>query len=262
MRSLRTLDFRKVFSHRVFLFTMVLICFSSYGVSIARSKILVISNRQIPEHFRDEKPKVSELRIKLIEEDLREKIGLHSLEFNVYGELVYDVSEEPKSGSEKMRKAITGAIEDEWNVFKIGDYSNARTIHFALTDEGTIDVNTDITFYNVKFDFADFKNSKKYSDSEALKSFTIGITLFHEIDHKVSYDEENPHPLFGVRPETHSENVLGVIENANLVRSELGLIQRDTKRLSGKRYRRNIYEIPFVTHSGKYRFLRWEVKRW
>ena len=261
MQNLQALDLRRGFSQKVFLFIFVLAYFFFNGVSIAKSKIIIISSRQTPEHFGNEKRKVSESQIKLIEEDLRKKTGLEGLGFNEYSELVYDVLEEPKSGSEKLREAITGAIEDEFNIFQIIDYSNSRAIQFALTDEGTIDVNTDITTYKLKFDFADFKNSKKYSDSEALDSFTLGITLFHEIDHKVSYNEESPHSLYGVRAETHSGGFSGVIENVNLVRRELGLIPRDTKRLSGKRYRKNIYEIPFVVRSGKYKFLRWEIKR-
>ncbi len=235
---------------RVLRFLIFFIVFLS-SVLLAEAKILIVGNSK--DHG------LSQKQVEELERDLHSKTGLESLRFDGRGELVFDLREKAEKGSRKMRQAITGAILDDRNIFEIGDHSNSGKIHFALTDAGTIDVNTLITVYKVQFDFADFKNAERFSDAEVLESYTLGITLFHEIDHKAGYDTENPMPLFGVRPETSSPNTTGVIENVNSVRAELGLILRDTKRIAGRRYGKNMFEIPFLDQSGKKKYLRWEI---
>lgn len=237
------LDFERDLVRKLSVGFVISICLLSYGVLITKSKIIINVNRGL-----------SESQKELFEKDLREKTGLQSIGFNQENELDYDVWEVAKSGSQKMREAITGAIDDELNIFQISNYSNAKNVHFAIADKGMIDVNTKITYYELKFDFADFESAKKYSDAEALNSFTLAMNLFHEINHKVSYTQNNMSRLQGVRPEVN------VRQNVNSIRQELGLIMRDTHKILGKKYRENMYKILFVDKSGKRKFLRWKVK--
>lgn len=243
MRKVKVLDFEKDLVRKLSIGFFVSVCLLSYGVLITKSKIIVSTNRGL-----------SELQKELFEKDLREKTGLQSLKFNEENELNYGVWEVAQSGSQKMREAITGAIDDELNIFQISNYSNAKDVHFAITDKGMIDVNTKITYYELKFDFADFESAKKYSDAGVLDSFTLAMNLFHEINHKVSYSQNSISRLQGVRPEAN------VRQNVNSIRQELGLIMRDTDEKLGKKYRKNMYKILFVDKSGKRKFLRWKVK--
>src|SRR5262249_54670483 len=127
-----------------------------------------------------------------IERDLRAKTGLNSIGFDKNGRLAYDKSEKANGGSAQLRQAITGAIDDQKNVFQLGDYSNSENIQFASTDAGSFNSTTGITTYQVQLDFADYQDARNLSDTEAIDSFTIGLTLYHEVDHKVSYDPANP----------------------------------------------------------------------
>lgn len=236
-------SFEQCFSHKIIIPAIILIYWLIFGVLFAQARILIDSAN------------ISKSQIELFEKDLRAKTGLQSLGFNEENELDYDVWETAKYGSQKMREGIIGAIDDELNIFKIRNYPNAKDIHFARTDAGTVDIVTKITTYEIKFDFADFHNAGKNSDIEALESFTLAINLFHEIDHKVSYDISSPIPMHKVRSE------IRVRENVNFTRKELGLILRDTKRVLGRKYHRDVYEIPFVDRLGRRKFLRWRIKR-
>ena len=202
-------------------------------------------------------------RREAIVNDIREKTGLVSLAADENNVLFLKGLNEILGGSETMRSLILGAIEDMENTFLIQDYSRSARINFSQTDQGTVNVETGKTRYIVGFDFDDFEKSRRYSSDEALGSFSLGINLFHEIDHKVSYDPTDPIPESGVRPDKSSERERGVIENTNLVREELGLIARDPKSKFGIRYRglvsqfRNTLQILFRNKKGKRRFLRW-----
>ena len=195
--------------------------------------------------------------------DLREKTGLLSIALNGQGELNYDRLEAPFSGSVKMRSLIVSAIDDTRNTFQIIDKSRSRNVHFSLTDQGTVDIQTGDVVYHVYFDFDDFAESRNYSSEQAIRSFSTGLVLFHEIDHKVSYDPTDPLPANGVRPDRSSRGIRGVIENTNIVRAELGLIPRDEKNVHRNRYRGLVHflkktaKIPFRNYSGKRKFLRW-----
>jgi len=197
-------------------------------------------------------------------DDLREKTGLSSLRVRQEGFLIYDGKSESSDGSKTMRHLISGAIDDQLNTFEIKSESKSTSIHFSQTDQGTVNTETGKTRYLVSFDFEDFDKSRRYSSGEALGAFSYAINLFHEIDHKVSYDPSDPIPPSGVRPDRGSPIHRGVIEQTNLVRKELGLIARDSKTRFGFRYRglvslfRNTYQILFRDRKGKKKFLRWK----
>lgn len=245
---------------------IILAFFLLFIPMIASARIVVISSEYAKTSPEDKKRILSAAQIQELEADLRAKMGLKSLAFNKEGELLYDSLETPQAGSGKLRRIITGAIDDTRNIFEIGNYSGFRNIHFAVTDAGTIDIDRHVTVYRVKLDFGDFRDMQRYSPKDVLKSYTLGITLFHEIDHKVSYDPDDPIPPSGVRPDKSSKGVRGVIENTNMVRRELSLPERRSDQHRGKKYRgiiatfRNTYQIAFVTSNGKRQQLRWRLR--
>ncbi|NNE98337.1 MAG: hypothetical protein HKN25_04870 [Pyrinomonadaceae bacterium] len=212
------------------------------------------------------KYEISDTQKKEIENDLREKMGLASIGFDKHETLIYDKREPAIRGSEKMRELILSAIDDQKNVFLVCNYSGANEVQFAKTDKGWIDVNSRITTYEIMFDFEDFENSRRYTPDVVLESYSLGILLFHEIDHKVSYDPKYPIPPTGVRPDKSSRGVRGVIENTNIVRRELSLVLRNSKRRIAKRYRganqifTNTRQITFKGPAGKRNFLRWKLE--
>ena len=163
-----------------------------------------------------------------------------------------------------MRQLIIGAINDSKNTFRIFDSSNSDKVLFGKTDQGTVDLDTGEVKYDIEFDFADFANARKFSSEDVLGSFSFGLTLFHELDHKVSYDPRDPIPESNVRPDKSTRKVRGVIENTNIVRGELALIPRLSSAHSGRVYKgkisflKNTYQIPFVDSSGKKKYLRWK----
>ena len=182
-------------------------------------------------------PGISQERMDEFVNDLREKTGLKNLKIGKGNFLAYTDHSETIGGSQTMRQLIKGAIDDNANTFVITDESRSTKIHFSQTDQGTVDIETGKTRYLVNFDFEDFDRSRRYSSNEALGSFSFAINLFHEIDHKVSYDPNDPIPASGVRPDKGSREHRGVIEQTNLVRKELGLISRDSKTRFGFRYK-------------------------
>ena len=198
--------------------------------------------------------------------DIREKTGLLSIDINQRGELTYDRAEASFGGSAKMRSLVLGAMEDEKNTFQIIDISGSKDVHFSITDQGTVDIQTGEVLFQIFFDFSDFVASRNYSSKQAIQSFTPGLVLFHEIDHKVSYDPNDPIPASGVRPDKSSGTVRGVIENTNNVRAELGLIPRVEKGFHRHKYQGLVglfgksAVIPFRNNAGKRRFLRWCIK--
>ena len=226
-----------------------------------------ISNGSISDHIRGKYYLVSGANIERIEAELRKTTGLNRITVNKNGVLSYDKNEKSTSGSEKMRRAILGAIDDQKNVFRIINVSRSRKIQFGVTDQGTTDVNSRITTYQIMIDFADFENSRKYTPEEVQKSFTVGIVIFHEIDHKASYDSRDPLPKSGIRPDISSRGIRGVIENTNAVRKELSLSLRDPKQYLGKIYYghspvfANTHQIEFQSATGKRKlFLRWRLE--
>ncbi len=200
-----------------------------------------------------------------MESDLRKKTGLASLRFDENAELVYDNTEAPNGGSEAMREVILEATNDMMRVFSIVDASESEDVHFALTDQGTVDITSRVTTYLIRYDYDDFENSRKYTSAEVQESYSLGITLFHEIDHKVSYDKNHPIPPGGIRPDKCGKGVRGVIANTNKVRKELSLVLRRADEHMGRLYRglsqkyRKTYEIRFETIKGKgVLHLRWK----
>lgn len=255
-------------SSRIFIYTAIIfliqtILFANFQV---RAEILVISGEYIDSHPEDKKHLVSDRRIEEITADLRQKTGLQSIRFDPAGTLVYDELEKAGGGSAKLRRTIKGAIGDERNVFVIGDYSGRRDIHFAVTDEGTLEVRENVRYYRIKIDYRDFKNCRRFTPKEVLRAYTMAIILFHEIDHKTSYDPNDPIPAAGIRPDKSSGKVRGVIENTNAVRRELSLIERKADRHNGELYRglvdfyRNTFQIRFVNLAGNRRHLRWKAE--
>ena len=208
-----------------------------------------------------------------IEADLREKTGLQSIHFNRSGVLAYDPEDLEDLGSRRLRQTIVAAIDDPKHIFEICDFSGSRHIHFAVTDEGTIVERLKLVgstyypmgkviVYRIQIDFSDYKNSQAYTPREVYNANTLGITLFHEIDHKVSYDPDDPIPPRGTRPDRSTARIRGVIENTNTVRRELSLPIRETIYAKAAecfgRSESDTYQISFRTKSGKRRFLRWK----
>jgi len=217
----------------------------------------------------DKKHKLSKAEMNAIEKDLQAKTGLTSIKFDSNGKLTYDRSEVAKGGSASLRQAIEGAIDDHKNIFQLGNYSGSESVNFAETDAGTVTVNgnTRVTTYQVKIDFADFSDAKNLSDVDALKSFTVGLVLAHEIDHKVSYDPGNPIPsdFPAGRPDISPRaGVPGVIDDDNVIRSQLGLIPRAPGTHTGENYTgkdpqyKGTVSIQFNDPSGKAKFVRWK----
>jgi hypothetical protein len=254
---------------------MVLISFYSFAPIVSHAKIIVESTNQDSGKAGNGKHRISSSQKTAIENDLNEKSGLKSIKFDRNGELSYDKSETTGNGSEKFRQAITGAIDDEINVFQLSNYSGSKDVIFAEINEGTTVVTTafyegilveksKLSIYRMRIDFADYENSEKHTSDEVLRSHTIGITLFHEINHKVSYDPNDPTPAKGVRPDKSSRRVRGVIENTNMVRKQLSLMLRKSNRHGGKKYTGSFhlyeqcYQLPFVSDSGKRMYLRWK----
>ena len=128
-------------------------------------------------------------------------------------------------------------------------------------------MNSRVTVYQIMIDFADFRKSRRYSPKEVMETYTVGLTLFHEIDHKAGYDPENPHPEFGMRPDKSSNGIRGVIENTNTIRKELSLMLRKSNQHKGQPYKglvaafRNMQEIQFIDESGKNKSLRWKLQK-
>jgi RHS repeat-associated protein len=211
--------------------------------------------------------KLSDDQKRAIERDLQAKTGLSSIHFDNTGKLTYDPNEKANGGSSQVRQAITGAIDDTKNVFAVGDYSGSENIQFASTDAGTVDSSTKVTTYQVKIDFADLREARNLSDTEALAAFTVGLNLYHEIDHKASYDPNNPIPAgMATRPDVSpGPGIPGVIDNVNVGQSQLGLATRAPGAHTGQRYSgsdsrlKNTYQIEFNA-SGKQKFLRWKLE--
>jgi RHS repeat-associated protein len=220
------------------------------------------------EETQDKKHKLTKDEKKAIEKDLQAKTGLSSIHFDKNGKLTYDPSEKANGGSAQFRQSITGAINDSKNVFQIGDYSGSENIQFAETGAGaTTTSNAGVTTYQVKIDFADFRDARNLSDSQALDAFSLGLNLYHEIDHKVSYDPSNPIPAgMATRPDiSPGPGVPGVIDDVNVAQSQLGLASRAPGAHTGQRYNgvdprlKNTYQIEFNA-SGKAKFLRWKLE--
>jgi RHS repeat-associated protein len=209
----------------------------------------------------DKNRKLTEDQKKAIEKDLQAKTGLTSIHFDQNGRLTYDRNERAQGGSAQLRQNILGAIDDPTNLFQIGDYSNSDNIQFAATDEGSVDLTTGITTYQVKIDFADFQDARNLSDTGALDAFSVGLNLDHEIDHKVSYDPNNPLPPGG----RGDGGPNGVIADVNVAQSQLGLATRAPDSHTGQPYKgpdsrlKNTYQIQFNA-SGKAKFLRWKLE--
>ncbi|HEX8459226.1 MAG TPA: NPCBM/NEW2 domain-containing protein [Pyrinomonadaceae bacterium] len=226
---------------------------------------LIDPSGQTIENTNDKKRRLSNEQLNAIEKDLQKKTGLSSIKF-VNGKLTYDKTEVAKGGSAALRQSILGAVNDPKNVFKLSDHSGTENLQFAKIDAGTVDVTTGISTYDVQIDFADFHAARGLSDTDALNAFTLGTELRHEIDHKVSYDPSNP-ILGATRPDVSPRpGYPGVIDNDNVVRSQLGLISRASGAHEGQPYRgadsryKGTYQIQFNDSSGKTKFLRWKLE--
>jgi len=227
---------------------------------------------QIIENTGDRRHKLTESQLKAIRDDLRKKTGLKSIDFaKKTGRFSYDSKEVASGGSTTLRQTITGAIDDSKNVFQLNDYSGSQSVNFAEGDPGTVDSTTRVTTYQIKIDFADYADARNLSDSDAFASFSLGLNLFHEIDHKVSYDSSDPiDSRIGFRDDLTRTiggvSVRGVIERENIVRSQLGLISRDPGTHAGTPYTgndprfRGTHQIPFTDASGQAKFIRWKLE--
>lgn len=211
----------------------------------------------------DEKHHLTEDQMRSLEKDTQIKAGLKSIRFDENGNLTYDKNEKASGGSAKFRQAICGAIDDKKETFRIGNYNDSPDVNFAKS------VRAGVGVISIKIDFADFADAKNLSDRGALDAFSIGLNLYHEIDHYSSYDPKNPLPSSGVRDDTASAAGPGVIDDVNDVQRELNLMIRvpgehngqiypntgSDKRLTGTRY------IEFTDASGRNsKFVRWKLE--
>jgi hypothetical protein len=93
-------------------------------------------------------------------------------------------------------------------------------VAFADVDEGTVHTDSSEkrtrTDYNVRVDFGDFQ--RVGGDNEAKETFSIGLVLIHEFDHKIYNITDSP----------NSDTDPGPLENKylNPIRRELGLAER------------------------------------
>ncbi|REJ75275.1 MAG: hypothetical protein DWQ47_07250 [Acidobacteria bacterium] len=201
--------------------------------------------------------------VEAISEDLRNLSGLRGLEFDEYSSL--HSASEFDEGSPLFREFLLDVIADNRLVFVIENNPGSKLIRFAKTDAGTVDVETGIVEYVIELDAEDFRSCRKLSSREALEAFSIGLVLFHEIDHKVSYDPNDPMPPSGVRPDVSEGELRGVIERTNLIRNELKMALRDPGRHQGEIYRgslpafRSTASISFTDQKGKRRLIRWKL---
>ena len=227
---------------------------------------------QTVENSLDKNKRLSDKQLELIAADLRKKSGLSSITFN-NGVLTYDHNEKASGGSEKLRRAITGAIDDQKNVFRLNDVTGSTSINFQNTDSGTTFQNGQggitRTEYEISIDFGDYQNAALYSDNSALEAFSVGDGLFHEIDHKVSYDPADPIMPGLQRPDTALDplgpafmNVLdrpGVIQNERMVQSQLGLPLRDNDHVAHPGPN-GTFQISFHDKNGNQKFVRWKLE--
>ena len=151
--------------------------------------------------------------MKAIEKDLQKKTGLSSIHFGKDGKLAYDKSEKANGGSADMRAQITSAIDSTTTIFKLGDFSGTN-VAFGETQPRSR-VNGVWTF-DIRIDFADFKNAADYSDTRVMDAFSLGMVIAHEIDHN-----------FPVGTEA-DEGADGVIAHINRMQTQLGLPTRDS----------------------------------
>ncbi|MBI4854828.1 MAG: RHS repeat-associated core domain-containing protein, partial [Acidobacteria bacterium] len=180
---------------------------------------------EIIENSRDKGSALSNSRLKRIAEDLQKKIGLKSLNF-VNGNLTYDKNEKPSGGSAILQDNILGAINDPNNIYILNDTTDDTSVSFAQADTGTQDSKTRVTKYNISIDFGDFASAKDQSDSRAFEAFSLGLVLFHEINHKATYDSDG-NIIDNFRFDVSSNpKAVGVIDFVNQANKELGLIIR------------------------------------
>lgn len=197
------------------------------------------------ENTDDKKHKLSQSQLNRIQKDLQQKTGLKSVKFDKDGKLGYDKNEKASGGSANLRDQITAAIDSKTDTFKLGDYSGSDNIQFAETDAGS--VSNGVTTYNVKFDFADFQNAADHSDTQAMGSFSVGLVLSHEIDHK--FPSFNP-----------SDNGPGgVIDFVNGERSQLGLPARDLGSHRGT-CSNGTCSVSFHDSNGQQHLLKWQLE--
>lgn len=201
-----------------------------------------------------------------IEADLRLLSGIRSIEIDEYGTVRANIPELYQNGSVTYRTLLLALIADRKRVFQIEERTNSSKVNFAYTDAGTLNMENGRMYYRVYVDPADFESMKKNSRRDVASAFSIGIVLFHEISHKVSYDSANPIPSTGVRPDVGIPGTPGVIEMTNQVRTELGFPLRQPGKHQGTLYRgpavralRNTCTIEFIDSKGRRTPLRWKI---
>jgi len=200
-----------------------------------------------------------------MEADLRVLSGIGSIEIDEHGIVRSDDPDSYENGSVIYRNFLLALIADKRRVFQIEERPHSSSVHFAYADAGTVNLENGRIYYRIFVDPADFESIRKHSRKDVASSFSVGIVLFHEISHKVSYDADDPIPSTGVRPDVGKPGVSGVIDLTNEVRTELGLPLRQSGRHLGDVYRgpvrafRNTCSIEFFDSKGRRIPLRWKI---
>jgi hypothetical protein len=146
-----------------------------------------------------------------------------------------------------MRDQITAVIDSKTDIFRLSDYSGSQDIQFMQTDQGTTDIKTGVTTFNVQIDFADFQNAAGQSDFLAAAAFSVGLVLSHEFDHK--FPNFNP----------TDNGPGGVIDFVNGMQKELGLPTRDLGSHQGVCSHGNC-SVSFHDANGQQHLLKWQME--
>lgn len=185
--------------------------------------IYIDPSGEIIQNSRDKEMALTEDQLKKVERDLQAKTGLKNLKF-VDGKLTYDPNEVASGGSKTLRDNILGAINDQFNSFILSNASGNESVSFARIEPGAWI--TGLRTYFIQIDFADYTNAKNFSDSDAYDAFSLGLQIFHEINHKATYNASGE-TIYTFRNDVSTTpKILGVIDVVNLAQAELGLIQR------------------------------------
>jgi RHS repeat-associated protein len=212
--------------------------------------------------------RLTDEQLEAIAADLRKKTGLSSIAFKA-GTLTYDKNEEASGGSTKLRIGITGAINDHTKIYQLSDKSNTK-VNFMATDQGTtttVHGAPGPTTYQIGIDFADYDSAADLSDTDALAAFSLGSGIYHETNHKESYDSSDPMLksfAFGTRPDNSPDggHTPGVIDNENWANFELNRAQRVDAHNATRSPALGSHfgQIRFLDSSGRQKLIRWHLE--
>jgi hypothetical protein len=189
-------------------------------------------------------------------DDLKNKTGYKNIHFDKDNKLVIDATADFKGGSALARTLLHDAVNSTNIRFNLVSV-RSEEIAFASVGKGIqFDMDARVnraTLYEMKIDFGDF-NLFFASDDEAIKAYTVGLVLLHELAHK----------LYDVNDEPNGDADPGVLENRylNPIRRELGLAERvhyvakSVRSLQGHPH--DVWRQLTFNLQGREKVLRWE----